>query len=152
MIRSGRAATACCRGAIVAGALLASFAPSSAAAQEIRNLPAERVSPALYCGNVTLTLYTQNAGNPATEFRAGDYAAGAGGQRYFIDPQIGGTIEGVWYQPAGDLANLALFRILTVGPSSANERIFILEILAEPDVGPGRAAIVVHFACRPAAP
>jgi hypothetical protein len=152
VIRSGRAATAYCRGAIAAGALVASFAPWSATAQEIRNLPAERVSPALYCGHVTLTLYTGNAGNPATEFRAGDYAPGVGGQRYFVDPEIGGTIEGVWYQPAGDLAYLALFRILTVEPSPNNDRIFILEVLAEPDVGPARASIAVHFACRPAAP
>jgi hypothetical protein len=152
VIRSGGAATVGGRSVTVAAALFASFGYGSAVAQEIRNLPAERASPALYCGNVTLALYTRNAGNPATEFRAGDYAAGIAGQRYFIDPQIGGTIEGVWYQPAGDLANLALFRILTVGPSPNNDRIFILEILAEPDVGPGRAAIVVHFACRPAAP
>jgi hypothetical protein len=151
VIRSGRAAAACRCGAIMA-ALFASFASWNAVAQEIRNLPAERASPALYCGSVTLTLYTQNAGNPATEFRAGDYAVGVGGQRYFIDPEIGGTIEGVWYQPTGDLANLALFRILTVEPSPSNDRIFILEILAEPDAGPARAAIVVHFACRPAAP
>lgn len=133
------------------GLAIAAAGHAPAFAQDVRIAPATRVSPALYCGNVSLSLYTQNAGNPATEFRAGDYNAGQNGQRYFIDPQIGGTIQGIWYEPVEDAANLALFRILKVEPSPNNNHVFILELLAEPDVGPGRLTIRVHFACRPEA-
>lgn len=132
-------------------ALLLTSAAAPAVAQEIRQVPAERAAPALYCGSVLLTLYTQNAGNPATEFRAADFTPGASGQRYFIDPQIGGTIEDIWYQPTENIANLSLFRLISTEPSPNDDRVFVLELLAEPDAGPGRATITVHFACRPGA-
>jgi hypothetical protein len=137
--------------ALFALILLVGSGYSPSYAQDIRIAPATRVSPALYCGSVVLTLYTQNAGNPATEFRAGDYNAGQNGQRYFIDPEIGGTIQGIWYEPIEEAANLAMFRILNVQPSPSNNHVFILELLAEQDVGPGRLTIRVHFACRPEA-
>jgi len=132
-------------------ALPLTLVQSPALAQEIRRAPAERATPALYCGSVQLTLYTQNAGNPATEFRAADFTPGASGQRYFIDPEIGGTIEGVWYEPTENIADLSLFRMISTEPSPNNDRVFILELLAEPDAGPGRVVITVHFACRPGA-
>ena len=130
-------------------ALLVTLLFTPAVAQEIRAAPANRVSPALYCGNVVLTLYTQNAGNPAIEFRAADYNVGESGQRYFIDPEIGGAIQGVWFAPAELAANLNLFREIVVSPAPNNDRLFVLELLAERDVEPGRISIVVHFACRP---
>jgi hypothetical protein len=127
------------------------LAPGIASAQEIRPVPAERVSPALYCGNAEVTLYTGNAGNPATEFRAGDFNPDQNGQRYFIDPDVGGTIEAVWYEPVDNLAALGEFRRIAASPSPNNDRVFILELLAEPDAEPARLTITLHFACRPGA-
>lgn len=143
------------RGALLRWALPAAasllLASGIAVAQEIRTVPTERVSPALYCGNATVTLYTGNAGNPETEFRAADFNPDQSGQRYFIDPDIGGTIEAVWFEPTGDLAALSQFRRIEASPSANNDRQFVLELLAERDAGASRLQITLHFACRPGA-
>ena len=72
------------------------------------------------------------------------------GQRYFIDPDVGGTIEAVWYEPVDNLAALGEFRRIAASPSPNNDRVFILELLAEPNAEPARLTITLHFACRPA--
>ena len=147
--KGGRPLSRRLRWALLAAPIL--FAPALTAAQEIRPVPAERVSPALYCGNAEITLYTGNAGNPATEFRAGDFNPDQNGQRYFIDPDVGGTIEAVWYEPFDNLTALGQFRHIAASPSPNNDRVFILELLAEPNAEPARLTITLHFACRPGA-
>ena len=112
-------------------------------------MEATRVPAGFYCGHVALTLYTQNAGTPSTQFRAADYNAGEVGQRYLIDPGINGTITGAWYMPTGQVDNLSLFRKLNVYPDAQDSHLFVLELLAVPDVAPGQMTIEVHFACRP---
>ena len=123
---------------------------TAAVAQDARNIPANQVPAALYCGNLTATIYTQNAGNPATEFRAADYNVGEVGQRYLIDPGINGAIEAAWYVVSSSPQNLGLLQRIEVAPFESNNRLLALELLAIPDVGPGRFEIEIHLACRPA--
>lgn len=129
--------------------LLTFVIAGSAFAQDIRTVPTTTVPAALYCGNFDLTVYTGNAGNPATEFRAGDNNAGMTPQRYIIDPGVNGTIGGAWIQPASGLADLAQLAIMRIAPLATNNRLVVLELLAVPEPEPGRVDLVVHIACRP---
>jgi hypothetical protein len=107
------------------------------------------VPASLYCGHVTLTLYTQNAGIPGTQYRAADYNAAEFATRYTIDPGIDGAITGAWYMPVDGVDNLSLFRKLTVYPDEVDDHLIVLEVMAVPDVTPGQMTIDVHLACRP---
>lgn len=144
--KSGAAATPL-RAALVALAI--GMAATPGMAQDARTVTATRAPAGFYCGHVSLSLYTQSAGTPTTQFRAGDFNAGETPARYYIDPGLDGAITGAWYVPTGNLENLALFRKLNVYPDDVNSHQFVLEALAVPDVAPGQLTIEVHLACRP---
>jgi hypothetical protein len=134
---------------IAAGVMMALSEPSFA--QDTRVIPATRVPASLYCGHFPVTIYTQNAGTPGSQFRAADYNVQGVGQRYFIDPGIDGAIEAAWYVPSASLADLALLQKITVSPAADNNRLVVLEVLAVPDVAPGQLDVTIHIACRPGA-
>ncbi|MHA1559496.1 MAG: hypothetical protein ACTSWI_02355 [Alphaproteobacteria bacterium] len=132
---------------IAAGVIAALAAPSFA--QDTRAIPATQVPASLYCGHFPVTIYTQNAGNPRSQFRAADYNVQEVGQRYFIDPGIDGAIEAAWYAPSASLVDMALIQKITVSPAPNDNRLVVLDVLAVPDVAPGHVDVTIHIACRP---
>lgn len=133
--------------AVLALAVGAAATPSFG--QETRTVTATRAPAGFYCGHVELSLYTQSAGSSTTQFRAADYNAAESPARYYIDPGIDGAITGAWYVPTANIDNLPLFRKLNVYPDDVNDRQFVLEALAVPNVTPAQMTIEVHLACRP---
>ena len=134
---------------IALGLIVALSGPSLA--QDVRAIPAIQVPASLYCGHFPVTIYTQNAGTPGSQFRAADYNVQGVGQRYLIDPGINGAIEAAWFVPSASLADLALLQKITVSPAPNDNRLIVLEVLAVPDVAPGRVDVTIHVACRPGA-
>ena len=133
---------------LIAAAIIGVLAAPSFA-QDARVIPATQVPASLYCGHFPVTIYTQNAGNPDSQFRAADYNFQEVGQRYFIDPGIDGAIEAAWYAPSASLADMALIQKIKVSPAPDDNRLVVLDILAVPDAAPGQLDVTIHIACRP---